>query len=214
MRSPIVASGRFPCKCGSFRDGLAVCWNAGGRMNARPVMPEISHGISSNPAQSRVCYRRGDDLGVCQRSRTDHDTKRARPGLRHHRCRAVAADHRRVRPSRALRCAPSMRSSGARAPSGFDQPQEAAEFFKRQRVLHDEDELPVEHLLAERDKLRARETRLGGLRTSDPGPGGIYGWYWIGPRQHRRPHTRDRVRPLESRHDVRGRRDRRDLEEH
>jgi photosystem II stability/assembly factor-like uncharacterized protein len=66
-------------------------------------------------------------------------------------------------------------------PKRFDQPQEAWDFFVRQRLPSGEVELPVEHLRAELDKLEAREESLLAERDTRTLPGGITGWNEIGP---------------------------------
>ncbi|MFH1747064.1 MAG: hypothetical protein ABIG44_08475 [Planctomycetota bacterium] len=66
-------------------------------------------------------------------------------------------------------------------PKRFDQPQEAQEFFMRQRLPAGEVELPLEHLQAELFAVRAREAARATLRDPGSGPGGVLGWNSIGP---------------------------------
>ncbi len=63
----------------------------------------------------------------------------------------------------------------------FDKPQEAQEFFLRQRRPLDGADIPLEHLHAESRKLQAREQELARKRGGRFGAGGIGAWNSIGP---------------------------------
>ncbi len=66
-------------------------------------------------------------------------------------------------------------------PQRLDQPQEAQEFFVRQRLPQGQMELPIEHLYTEFTKLKAREVISASQRGVLAPPGGIAGWTAIGP---------------------------------
>ena len=68
-----------------------------------------------------------------------------------------------------------------KSPARFDQPQEAQEFFIRQRLPLGKTELPLEHLQAELERLKLREAALVAKRGTRSQPGGIVGWNEIGP---------------------------------
>ncbi len=66
-------------------------------------------------------------------------------------------------------------------PKRFDQPQEAQEFFVRQRRQRGQAELPIDHLRAELTKLERRERALARQRSGRMLTGGVVGWSAIGP---------------------------------
>ncbi len=65
-------------------------------------------------------------------------------------------------------------------PKRFDQPDKAMEFFLEQRLPPDQTELPMEHMRAELDRIRARERELS-KQSSGGAPGGIQAWQSLGP---------------------------------
>jgi photosystem II stability/assembly factor-like uncharacterized protein len=66
-------------------------------------------------------------------------------------------------------------------PKRFDQPQEAQQFFVRQRRPLGRTDLPVDHLYTEFAKLKARERVLASRGGKGAVPGDILGWGSIGP---------------------------------
>ncbi len=68
-----------------------------------------------------------------------------------------------------------------KGPKRFDQPQEAQEFFMRQRLPAGENELPLEKLGEALVGIRSREANEVSVRSAESGPGGIIGWRSIGP---------------------------------
>ncbi len=66
-------------------------------------------------------------------------------------------------------------------PKRFDQPQEAQEFYLRQRLPAGRTDLPLEHLQSELVALQRREAIQAESPARDGLPGGIIGWNSIGP---------------------------------
>ncbi|MBN2559936.1 MAG: hypothetical protein JXQ75_03275 [Phycisphaerae bacterium] len=69
----------------------------------------------------------------------------------------------------------------AEGPKRFDQPQEALDFYLQQRLAPGQSRLPLDHLRAELNKIRAREALQAGPRDGRSLPGGVQGWNAIGP---------------------------------
>ncbi len=63
----------------------------------------------------------------------------------------------------------------------FNQPQERAAFFLEQRLPRGERDYPWEHVLRERDAIRARERELARRPEAAPAVGDLRAWDWIGP---------------------------------
>jgi len=66
-------------------------------------------------------------------------------------------------------------------PKPYNQPQAAMDFYVQQRLGPGQAVLPLEHLRSSLQEIQVREQALAGLRSGEPGPGGIMSWQSLGP---------------------------------